>query len=312
MTFNHSHARRLKMGGTHSFKVDARNEHVKIYVNGEIVPRKDAKISVFDSGFLLGDGMWESFRFHKGKLAFVKEHMERLNENAKALDIRLHMSDEQIIEAVYSTVRANNMTSDVHIRMIVSRGLKATPFQNPRVNIGNPTLVIIPEYKVTTGADDPLNLYTVHVRRGQPDVMDPKLHPLSKMNCILACIQVNAAGADEGLMLDPHGFVAACNSTSFFIVKNGEVWTSTGKYCLHGVTRGNIIQLCKENSIDVFEKDFSLIDVYSADESFVTGTFGGVKPVSHVDGRIIGDGNRGPVTKRLGQLYHQLLEDECA
>lgn len=300
------------MGGTHTFRVDERNEHIKIYINGDIVPRKDAKISVFDSGFLLGDGMWESFRLHKGKLAFVKEHMDRLNENAKALDIKLHMSDAQIIEAVYATIRANDMESDVHIRMIVTRGLKITPYQNPRVNVGNPTLVIIPEYKVTTGVDDPLKLYTVHVRRGQPDVLDPKLHPLSKLNCILACIQVNAAGADEGLMLDPHGFVAACNSTSFFVVKNGEVWTSTGKYCLHGVTRGNIIKLCKANNIDIFEKDFSLIDVYSADESFVTGTFGGVKPVSQIDGRIIGDGQKGQMTAKLGKLYDQLLEDECS
>lgn len=300
------------MGGTHTFKVDERNEHVKIYVNGAIVPREDAKISVFDSGFLLGDGMWESFRLHKGKLAFVKEHMHRLNENAKALDIKMHMSDEEIIDTVYATTRANDMESDVHIRMVVSRGMKITPYQDPRVNIGNPTLVIIPEYKVTTGAENPLKLYTVHVRRGQPDVIDPKLHPLSKLNCILACIQVNYAGADEGLMLDPHGFVAACNSTSFFIVKDGEVWTSTGKYCLHGVTRGNIIRLCKENDIPVYEKDFSLVDVYCADESFVTGTFGGVKPVSHVDGRIIGEGAKGAMTQKLGQLYQQLLEDECS
>jgi branched-chain amino acid aminotransferase len=299
------------MGGTHTFKIDKRNEHVKIYVNGDIVPRKDAKISVFDSGFLLGDGMWESFRLHKGKLAFVKEHMERLNENAKALDIKMHMSDEQIIDAVYATVQANDMETDVHIRMIVSRGLKTTPYQDPRVNVGNPTLVIIPEHKATTGIDDPLKLYTVHVRRGQPDVLDPKLHPLSKLNCILACIQANTAGADEGLMLDPHGFVAACNSTSFFIIKKGEVWTSTGNYCLHGITRGNIIRLCKENDINVFEKNFSLIDVYSADESFVTGTFGGVKPVSHVDGRMIGNGHKGRITEKLGELYHQLLEDEC-
>ena len=268
-------------------------------------------MSVFDSGFLLGDGMWESFRLHKGKLAFAKAHMKRLHENAKALDINLDMTDEQILEAIFATLDANAMKTDVHIRMIVSRGLKITPYQDPRVNTGGPTLVIIPEYKVTTGAEDPLNLFTVHVRRGQPDVMDPKLHPLSKLNCILACIQATKAGADEGLMLDPHGFVAACNSTSFFIVKEGQVWTSTGKYCLHGITRENIIKLCRENDIPVYEKDFSLVDVYSADESFVTGTFGGVKPVSHVDGRIIGDGTLGPVTDRLSRLYNQLLEKEC-
>lgn len=299
------------MGGTHTFQIDERNENIKIYVNGEIVHRAEAKISVFDSGFLLGDGMWESFRLHKGKLAFVKEHMRRLNENVKALDMTMDMTDDEIVEAIYATLKANNMETDVHIRMVISRGLKKTPYQDPRVNVGGPTLVIIPEYKITTGVSDPLNLFTVHVRRGQPDVMDPKLHPLSKLNCILACIQATNAGADEGLMLDPHGFVAACNSTSFFIVREGQVWTSTGKYCLHGVTRRNIINLCKENDIEVYEKDFSLMEVYSAEESFVTGTFGGVKPVSNVDGRVIGDGNKGPVTERLGQLYNQLLEKEC-
>ncbi len=299
------------MSGTHTFKTDERNENVKIYVNGQIVHRSEAKVSVFDSGFLLGDGMWESFRLHNGKLAFVKEHMQRLHENAKALDIVLDMTDEQILDAIYATLEANHMTTDVHIRMVVSRGMKITPYQDPRVNIGGPTLVIIPEYKITTGADEPLNLFTVHVRRGQPDVMDPKLHPLSKLNCILACIQATKAGADEGLMLDPHGFVAACNSTSFFIVRGGEVWTSTGKYCLHGITRDNIIKLCRENEIKVYEKDFSLMEVYAADESFVTGTFGGVKPVSSVDGRTIKDGKLGPVTKRLGQLYNELLEKEC-
>lgn len=300
------------MSGTHTFQVDERNENVKIYVNGEIVPRNEAKISVFDSGFLLGDGMWESFRFHKGKLAFEKEHMRRLYENAKALDMDLGMSDDEILAAVYKTLEANDMKTDVHIRMVISRGMKATPYQDPRVNIGPPTLVIIPEYKITTGLENPLKLYTVYVRRGQPDVMDPKLHPLSKMNCILACIQATKAGADEGLMLDPHGFVAACNSTSFFVVRQGQVWTSTGKYCLHGITRQNIINLCNENGIEVYEKDFSLVEVYSAEESFVTGTFGGVKPVTEVDGRVIGTGQKGAITEKLGQLYNQLLEKECA
>ena len=299
------------MGGTHTFQADERNETIKIYVNGDIVPRDQAKISVFDSGFLLGDGMWESFRMHKGKLAFLKEHMLRLHENAKALDIHLTMSGREIVDAIYATTRANGMETDVHIRLVVSRGLKATPFQNPRVNIGDPTLVIIPEYKIVADSDTPISLYTVYVRRGQPDVLDPKLHPLSKLNCVLASIQVNNAGADEGLMLDPHGFVAACNSTSFFIVRQGQVWTSTGKYCLHGITRHNIIQLCKENDIEVYEKDFSLVEVYSADESFVTGTFGGVKSVSKVDGRLIGTGEAGPVTQQLEKLYADLLDREC-
>ncbi len=299
------------MGGTHSFIEDKRNQTIKIYVNGEIVPRNQAKVSVFDSGFLLGDGMWESFRLHKGKLAFASEHLFRLRENAKAMDINLGMTDEEIIQAIYDTVHANGMETDVHIRLVFSRGMKSTPFQDPRVNIGGPTLVIIPEYKVLSDKQEPLNLYTVYVRRGRPDSQDAKLHPLSKLNCILACIQATKAGADEGLMLDPDGFVAACNSTSFFIVRQSEVWTSTGKYCLHGITRRNIIELCKENAIPVFEKDFSLIDVYSADEAFVTGTFGGVKSVSTIDGRTIGEEFPGTTTQRLGELYNQLIEKEC-
>jgi len=299
------------MGGTHNFMIDERNEQIKIFVNGDIVPRAEARISVFDSGFLLGDGMWESFRLHNGKLAFVDEHMARLNENARALDISLHMNDEQIVEAIYRTVHANAMETDVHIRMIVSRGLKITPYQNPRVNTGPPTLVIIPEHKVIADSDTPLKLFTVHVRRGQPDVLDPQLHPLSKLNCVLASIQVNAAGADEGLMLDPHGFVASCNSTNFFIVRKDEVWTSTGKYCLRGITRAKILDICRKQSIPVSEKDFSLKDVYSATEAFMTGTFGGIQPVSHADGRVIGTGKKGPVTKQLAHLYQRLLERSC-
>lgn len=299
------------MVSTHSYEIDPRNFKIKIYVNGDIVPRDQAKISVFDSGFLLGDGMWESFRLHNGKLAFSKEHLLRLHENAKALDIDLGKSDQEIIDAIFDTLKANQMETDVHIRLIVSRGLKSTPYQDPRVNIGNATLVIIPEYKVATGVDPPLNLYTVYVRRGRPDSQDPRLHALSKMNCILACIQAAKAGADEGLMLDPDGFVAACNSTSFFIIRQGQVWTSTGKYCLQGITRENIINLCKQNDIEVYQKDFSLIDVYSADESFVTGTFGGVKPVASVDGRKIGEGKQGAMTTRLGKLYNDLVDQEC-
>lgn len=300
------------MSGTHSFKEDTRNQHIMIYVNGDIVPRDLAKVSVFDSGFLLGDGMWESFRLHNGKLVFVKEHLQRLRENALALDLRLDKSEQEIVDAMLATTQANGMHTDVHIRLIVSRGIKATPFQDPRVNISGPTWVIIPEYKIVHDPESPLRVYTVYVRRGRPDTLDPKLHPLSKLNCILACIQSTKAGADEALMLDPDGFVASCNSTSFFIVKKGEVWTSTGKHCLHGITRQKIITLCKENGIPVFEKDFSLMEVYSAEESFATGTFGGVKPISEVDGRMIGNGRMGPTTEHLAKLYEQLIECECA
>jgi len=298
-------------GGTHAFKQDDRNQNIKVYVNGDIVPRDQAKVSVFDSGFLLGDGIWESFRLDNGKLAFVSQHMYRLRESAKALDMDLGMTDEEILNAIYETTRANDMKDNVHIRLVFSRGLKATPFQDPRVNVGGCTLVIIPEYKLIDENQAGIRLYTVYNRRGRPDVQDPKLHPLSKLNCILSCIQVAKAGADEALMLDPNGFVAACNSTSFFIVRQGQVWTSTGNYCLHGITRALTIDLCKANGIDVFEKDFSLLEAYAAEESFVTGTFGGIRHVSEIDGRIIGTGEMGSVTQKLQQLYQARLEEEC-
>lgn len=298
-------------GGTHDYQKDNRNKDIKVYVNGDIVHRDEASISVFDSGFLLGDGIWESFRLNHGKLAFLDQHMYRLHENAKALDMDLGMSDQEIIDAIYQTVEANEMVTNVHIRLIFSRGMKSTPFQDPCVNIGGCSLVIIPEYKVVDENHDGIRLYTVYNRRGRPDVQDPKLHPLSKLNCVLSCIQASKAGADEALMLDPNGFVATCNSTSFFIVKQGEVWTSTGNYCLHGITRQTTIALCKENGIPVYEKDFSLVETYIAEESFVTGTFGGLRNVAEIDGRQIGDGQLGPVTKQLQELYQERLDKEC-
>jgi len=298
-------------GGTHAFHQDERNRDIKVYVNREIVHRDQAKVSVFDSGFLLGDGIWESFRLHNGKLAFLAQHMYRLRESAKALDMDLGMTDQEIVDAIYDTTRANDMETNVHIRLVFSRGMKSTPFQDPRVNIGGCTLVIIPEYKLVDESTEGISLYTVYNRRGRPDVQDPKLHPLSKLNCVLACIQVAKAGSDEALMLDPQGFVAACNSTSFFIVRQGQVWTSTGNYCLHGITREVTIALCNENRIDALEKDFSLLEAYAAEESFVTGTFGGLRHVTEIDGRIIGTGQLGPVTEKLQRLYQERLDKEC-
>jgi branched-chain amino acid aminotransferase len=301
------------MPGTHEFVEDERNQDVLVYVNGEFFRREEAKVSVFDSAFLVGDGIWESFRLHNNRLAFTKQHLARLGANAKALDYDLGISPEEILDEVYKTVRMNNMTSnDVHIRLMITRGTKRSPSQDPRANVGGITMVIIAEYKTPSRQTDAgIRLFTVHVRRGAPDVQDPKLHSHSKLNCILACIQATKAGADEALMLDPLGFVSTCNSTNFFIVRDGQVWTSTGKYCLNGITRGNIISLCRRNTIDVFEKDFSLYDVYSADEAFVTGTFGGVAFVSEVDGRVIGDGQLGSMTQRLQGLYAVLLDEEC-
>jgi branched-chain amino acid aminotransferase len=298
--------------GTHDYVDDPRNAEILININGELLPRAEAKISVFDSGFILGDGVWEGLRLHGGKLAFIGQHMKRLYEGAKALDMDIGLTSDELVARVYQTCEANGMKSDVHIRLMISRGIKATPYQDPRVTITPPTIVIIPEYK--SPRPETLNkgirLFTVHVRRGYPDVQDPKLNTHSKLNCIFACIQASKAGADEGLMLDPHGFVATCNSTHFFIVRSGEVWTSTGDYCLRGITRGNVVQICRDNGIPVFEKNFSLTDVYGADESFVTGTFAGVAPVTEIDGRVIGEGRKGQMVERLQNLYLQLIEKE--
>lgn len=302
------------MKGTHEYQDDPRNKSILIDINGELFPRNEARVSVFDSGFVLGDGVWEGLRLHHGKIAFLDRHLERLYDGAKALDMAMEVTPEQLSKRLYQLLDKNNMHEGVHIRLMVSRGIKATPYQDPRITITPPTIVIIPEYKnaLAVTASKGIRLFTVHVRRGYPDVQDPKLNSHSKLNCITACIQATKAGADEALMLDPHGFVATCNSTHFFIVKKGAVWTSSGDYCLGGITRGVVIQLCEENNIPVYQKNFSLSDVYSAQEAFVTGTFAGLAPVSEVDGRKIGDGARGAMVEKLQQLYLKLLERECA
>ena len=299
--------------GTHDYQVDPRNEAILININGELFKRDEAKVSVFDSGYILGDGVWEGIRLHNGRLFHIEQHMKRLYEGARALDMDIGVSPGEMADRINDTCQANGMHTGVHIRLMVTRGIKATPYQDPRVTISPPTIVIIPEYKapIETTLTKGIRLFTVHVRRGYPDVQDPKLNSHSKLNCITACIQAAKAGADEGLMLDPHGFVATCNSTHFFIVRGEEVWTSSGDYCLGGITRGTIIDICKREGIPVFEKNFSLTDVYGADEAFVTGTFAGVAPVTEVDGRIMGAGERGPMVERLQQLYLRLMEEEC-
>jgi branched-chain amino acid aminotransferase len=302
------------MKGTHDYQDDPRNASILIDINGELFARDEARVSVFDSGFVLGDGVWEGLRVHHGKIAFLEQHLDRLYGGAKALDMEMEVTPQQLVKRLYNVLEANTMQEGVHIRLMVSRGIKATPYQDPRITITPPTMVIIPEYKnaLPETASRGIRLFTVHVRRGYPDVQDPKLNSHSKLNCITACIQATKAGADEALMLDPHGFVATCNSTHFFIVRKGEVWTSSGDYCLDGITRGVVIELCETNNIPVYQKNFSLTDVYRADEAFVTGTFAGLAPVSEIDGRIIGDGERGPVVESLQQLYLGLLETECS
>ena len=299
---------------THTYKNDDRNQSILIDINGELFAREDAKVSVFDSAFMLGDGVWEGLRVHHGKVPFLKKHLDRLYAGAKSLDFDLGITPAQLKERIEATLLANNMTEGVHLRVMVSRGTKSTPYQDPRVTITPPTIVIIPEYKeaLPETVEKGIDLFTVHVRRGFPDVQDPKLNSHSKINCILACIQATKAGADEALMLDPHGFVATCNSTHFFIIKDDKVITSSGQFCIDGVTRGAVLEICRQQGIDSAQTQFSLSDVYSADEAFVTGTFAGLVPVRNVDGRQIGSGARGPMVQKLQQLYMQLLEKECA
>jgi branched-chain amino acid aminotransferase len=299
--------------GTHHASDDPRNRDILIYVNGSLQTRERALVSVFDSGFILGDGVWEGLRVHRGRIAFLGPHLDRLYEAARAIDLDIGLDRGALSAALYQTLRANQMTDGVHIRLMVTRGLKSTPYQDPRACIGPATIVIIAEYKIPDPAtlERGVRLFTVHVRRGAPDVQDPKLNSHSKLNCITACIQATKAGADEALMLDPHGFVATCNSTHFFIVRRGEVWTSSGDYCLAGITRANVLRLCRDNGIPAREKNFSLTEAYSAEEAFVTGTYAGIAPVTEIDGRQISSA-RGPVVERLQRLYLALVERDVA
>lgn len=303
---------------THAYAPDPRNDAILIDVNGTLFPRAEAKVSVFDSGFILGDGVWEGLRVHagpdgRGVIVFLDRHLKRLWEGAKALDLDLGLTKEALTRRLYACLDANNAHDGVHIRLMATRGVKATPYQDPRATISAPTIVIIPEFKtpLPETAREGKRLFTVHVRRGYPDVQDPKLNSHSKLNCILACIQAAKAGADEALMLDPHGFVATCNSTHFFIVKDGEIWTSSGDYCLGGITRGLVLELARRNGLVAREKNFSLHDAYSAEEAFVTGTFAGLAPVGEIDGRKISNG-RGPMVERLQKLYKARVEEEAA
>jgi branched-chain amino acid aminotransferase len=291
---------------------DPRNASILINVNGELKPRAEAVVSVFDSGFMLGDGVWEGLRVHDGKLSFLDRHLDRLYEGAKAIAMDIGASREELARRLYETIDANGMRDGGHVRLMVTRGVRSTPYQDPRVVVGGPTIVIIAEYKEPdpTVYERGLKLFTVHVRRGDPAVQDQKINSHSKLNCILASIQATQAGADEALMLDPHGFVATCNSTHFFIVRKGEVWTSSGRYNLGGITRAVVLEVAREAGIAAIEKDFSLTDVYGADEAFTTGTFAGIVPVREVDGRNLDC--PGPVVKRLRQLYAERIERDLS
>lgn len=300
--------------GTHAAVPDERNATVQIYINGEYFPRAEAKVSVFDSAFLVGDGIWEGIRLHKGRFAFLDRHLDRLFQAAATTRIDLGMTRQEVTDALYETVSRNDMHDGVHVRLMVSRGTKSTPSQHPSNLVSGPTIVIVAEHKQA----DPdvtrrgVNLFTATIRRPPPDTLDQRLNSHSKLHEVIALIQATEAGADEALMLDPTGAVATCNATNFFIVRKGELWTSTGHYNLHGITRGVILEEARRFGIPTFEAQFSLTDVYSADEAFVTGTFGGLTPVRSVDGRIIGSGEEGPISARLRALYEAAIERSVA
>mgnify|MGYP000355370563 FL=1 len=300
--------------GTHEYEEDSRNSDIWISINGVLHRRADAKISVFDAGFLLGDGVWEAFRLHRGKLVFLDDHLQRLFHGARVISLDIGRTKDELVDEIERVIEANEMVDDVHIRLIVSRGLKPTPYQAPWVISSEPTLVIIPEYK-RANSDRALNgirLVSVDVIRGPQNVQDPRINSLSKHNCIAACVDANRKGGDEGLMLDPNGNVATCNSTHFFIVTNGEVWTSTGEYCLDGITRQKILDICADKGIPHYERDFTIEDVHNANEAFVTGTFAGLTPVIEFDGKLMSQGRRGEMVERLQNFYIELIRSESS
>ncbi|CRK75145.1 D-amino acid aminotransferase [Nereida ignava] len=294
---------------THQAEEDARNEALLIYLNDRVVPKAEAVVSVYDSGFMLGDGVWEGLRLYNGVWAFLDEHLDRLFEAAKAIDLDIGKTREEVRTALEQTRIANEMTTNAHARLMVTRGPKTRPFQHPSLSQSGPTFVIIMEHSQPK-IPRPIKLATVPHLRGLPMTQDPKLNSHSKLNCILACIAAEKAGADEGLMLDVNGFVNTTNACNFFIVRKGAVWTSTGDYCMNGITRQKVIDLCRANDIPVFERNYSLVDTYGADEAFLTGTFGAQTPVSHIDGRQIGTGEMGPMTMRLRELYKKLVDQQ--
>ncbi len=299
---------------THQAIADERNESIEIYINGEFFPRHEAKVSVFDSGFLVGDGIWEGIRLHHGVFAFLDRHLDRLFAGAAATGIDIGLDRAGVEAALRATVDRNGMDDNVHIRLMVTRGDKKTPSQHPSNNIGGPNIVIIAEHKAADPdvRDRGISLFTATVRRPPPDTLDQKLNCHSKLHEVIALIQATTAGADEALMLDPTGAVATCNATNFFIVRKGEVWTSTGQYNLNGITSALMVEVAQAASIPTRECAFSLTDVYSADEAFVTGTFGGLTPVHTIDGRTIGAGTQGPMSTLLRELYDARVAAECS
>ena len=302
------------MPGSQDFATDPRNENLLIYLNGALVPRDEAKVSIFDAGFVLGDGVWEGLRLHKGGLLFLDAHLDRLFAGAQAIALDIGMTRAAIEEALRNLLAANSMKDCVHMRLMVTRGEKRAPNQDPRNALGPPTIVIVAEYKEPSAAvrQNGLSLFTSTIRCTPADMFDMRLNSHSRLNLILALTQEIAAGADEALMLDPHGFVSSCNATNFFFVADGEVRTSMGEYCFNGITRENVIELCSESGIPVCLGNHTLHDVYIASEAFVTGTFGGIVPVRAIDGRSIAVAPPGGITRCLARLYANLKDEEAA
>ncbi|MBL4629274.1 MAG: aminotransferase class IV [Roseicyclus sp.] len=298
---------------THDALEDPRNADIRIYINGQLLHRDEAKVSVYDSGFLLGDGMWEGLRLHDGIWSFFDDHMDRFFDSCKAVSLDVGMDRAGIFAALEKTREANDMYSDVHCRLMLTRGVKVKPFQHPSLSRSGPTLVIICEHSkpVDRLHSKGIRLATVPQVRGLPMSQDAKYNSHSKLNCVIACLQAEQAGADEGLMLDPHGFVNTTNACNFFIVRRGQVWTSSGDYCINGVTRQKVIDICRDEGIPVFEKNFSLYEAYGADEAFLTGTFGAQTPVADIDGKPIGTQDR-PVTARIQTAYKALISRHIA
>jgi branched-chain amino acid aminotransferase len=301
------------MAGSQDFAADPRNASLKVWLNGALVPKDEAKVSIFDAGFVLGDGVWEGLRLHKGAPLFLDAHIERLYQGAKDIALDLGLTRDEMVAAVYATCAANGMETGAHLRLMATRGVKKAVNQDPRNALGAATIVIVAEYKepspeiVTKG----LNVVTSSIRCTPADMFDMRLNSHSRLPLIRALLDVIPRGGDEALMLDPGGSVSSCNATNFFWVKDGEVRTSTGEFCFNGVTRGNVIRLCDANGIPVKLDFFPLRDVHGADEAFVTGTFGGITPVRAVDDHVMPAGTPGPVTTQLRTLYDALKEEQA-
>jgi branched-chain amino acid aminotransferase len=301
------------MAGSQDFAPDPRNAAALIYLNGALVPRDQAKVSIFDGGFVVGDGIWEGLRLHHGALLFLDQHLDRLYWGAKRIALDIGLDREALTREIRRTLDTNGMRHGAHLRVMVTRGEKAAPNQDPRNALGGATIAIVAEYKLPNPkiVAQGLSLHTSSIRCTPADMFDMRLNSHSRLNLIMALLQAIEVGADEALMLDPHGFVSSCNATNFFFVKDGVVKTSRGDYCFNGVTRGNVIRLCQEHAVPLQLGDFTLDEVHAADEAFVTGTFGGLTPVREIDGRRLPAVLPGLVTTRLRALYEALKDAQA-